>query len=99
MDTPTPNLHVTLGQHELTDDECAFVKNALICRALDRASAVLRLLMSRIERVTSNRQGKQSWGHEGTEFWNVQPLVSVLIQSYGVLSKRLQAGMGRAGRQ
>ena len=94
--TPTPDLRVTMGQHEMTEDECDFIKTALISRALDRTSGVLRLLMSRIEHVTSNRQGKQSWGNEGAEFWNVQRLVSCLVQSYGVLSKRLASGKAKS---
>ena len=94
--TPTPDLHVTMGQHEMTEDECDFIKTALISRALDRTSGVLRLVMSKIEQVTSNRQGRQSWGYEGAEFWNVQRLVSCLIQSYGALSKRLASGKAKS---
>ena len=69
--TPTPDLRVTMGQHQMTEDECDFIKTVLVSRTLDRTSGVLRLLMSKIEDVTSNRPGKQSWGNEGAEFWNV----------------------------
>lgn len=90
--TPGPDLRVTLGQHEMTEDEYTFVKTALISKALDRTSTLLKLIMSRIERVAWNRQGKQSWGHEGGEFWNFQRLVSSLTHDFNGLSKRLALG-------
>ena len=87
---------MTLGQHEMTGEECSFIKTALISKALDRTSALLKLMMLRIEHVTLNRQGKQSCGHEGAEFWNLQQLVSSLVQSFGVLTKRLASGQSRS---
>ena len=90
--TPAPDLRVTLGQHEMTEDECRVVKNVLISKALDRTSALLKLMKSRIEYVTTNGQGKQTMGHDGAELWNLQRLVNSLVQSFGVLSKRLQSG-------
>lgn len=96
LDSSAPNLRVTLGQHEMTEEECTFVKTALISKALDRNSALLKSMMSRVEHVTLNRQGKQSWGHEGAEFWNVQRLVSSLVQNFGVLSKKLASGQARS---
>ena len=94
--SPVPNLRVTLGQHEMTEEECDFVKTALISKALDRTSALLKFMMSRIEHVTLNRQRKPSWGHEGAGFWNVQRLVNSLLQNFGVLSKKLASGQSRS---
>ena len=91
-----PDFRVTLGQHEMTEDECSFVKGALISRALDRAAALLKVMLSRIERVAVNRQGSQSWRNEGAEFWNLQQVISSLVQSHGVLSKRLTLGQSRS---
>lgn len=96
---PGPDLRVILGQHEMTEEECRFVKTALISKALDRTSALLRLMVSRIEYVTLSRRGKQSWSHEGAEFLNLQQLVSSLIQSFGLLKKRLQQGSRGASRR
>ena len=86
------DLRVTLGQHEMTEEECSLVKTALISKALDRTSALLKSMMSRIEHVTLNQQGKPSWDHEGGELWNLQQLVNSLVQSFGGLSKRLATG-------
>lgn len=96
---PTTDLRVTLGQHEMTEEECSFVKTALVSKALERTSAILKLMMSRIEYITLNRQEKQSWGHEGADFWNIQQFLSSLVQSFGVLSKRLASGQSRTGRR
>jgi len=88
---------MTLGQHEMTEEECSFVKTALMSNALDRTNALLKLIMSRIEPVTLiNSQGKQKWGHEEVEFWNIQQLIRSLIQSFGVLMERLAAGQSRS---
>lgn len=96
---PGPDLRVTLGQHEMTEEEGRFVKTALISKALDRTSALLKLMVSRIEHVTLSRRGKQSWGHEGAEFFNLQQLISSLIQSFGLLKKRFAAGSRGADRR
>lgn len=88
---------MTLGQHEMTEEECSFVKTALMSNAFDRTNALLKLIMSRIEHVTLiNSQGKQKWGHEGAEFWNIQQLLRSLVQSFGVLMERLAAGQSRS---
>ena len=94
--TPAPDLRGTLGQHEMTEEECRLVKTALISKALEKATALLKLMMSRIEHVMLNRQGKQSWSHDGVEFWNLQQHVSSLIQSFGVLLKRLASEQSRS---
>lgn len=94
--TPAPDLRVTLGQHEMTEDECSFVKNALVSRVLERTSALLKSMLSRIEQIRLNRQGKQSWGYEIAEFGNVQLLVGSLLQSSIVLSKRLASRQSRS---
>jgi len=81
----------------MTEEECSFVKTALMSNALDRTNALLKLIMSRIEPVTLiNSQGKQKWGHEEVEFWNIQQLIRSLIQSFGVLMERLAAGQSRS---
>lgn len=87
---------MTLGQHEMTEEECSLVKTALISRSLDRISALLNLMMSRIEHVTLDRQGKQSLGLDGAEFWNVQRLVGSLVQNFGVLSNKLASEHSRS---
>ena len=92
---PAPHLRVTLGQHEITDDEYNFVKHALVARVLEKTSTLLKSIISRITHLRLNRQGKESWGYEGTEFGNVQELVSSLLQSSIVLSNRLASGQSR----
>lgn len=87
--TLAPGFHMTMGHHELTEEECSFVKSALVSKAVHKTSALLKLIMSRTEHVISNGQGKESWGHEEAEFWNVQRHASSLVQKFGSLSKRL----------
>ena len=94
--TPAPDLRLTLGQHEMTEDEYDFVKSALVARVLEKTSTLLKSIVSRIERLRLNRQGKQSWGYEGAEFGNVQQLVGSLLQSSTVLSNRLASGKSRS---
>ena len=48
------DLRVTLGQHEMTREECKFVKTALISKALDETIALLKLMMLRIEHADLN---------------------------------------------
>lgn len=92
-----PDLRVTLGQHEMAGDEYSFVKTALISRALDRATVLLKVVLSRIESIASNRQGRESWRNEGADFWNLQRVVSSLVQSHNLLSKKLK--LGQSGTQ
>ena len=94
--TPAPDLRLTLGQHEMTEDEYNFVKNALVARVLEKTSTFLKSVVSRIEHLRLSRQGKQSWGYEGAEFGNVQQLVGSLLQSSIVLSNRLTSGESRS---
>lgn len=39
---PALDLRVTLGQHEMMEEECSLVKTALISKAMDRTSAQLK---------------------------------------------------------
>ena len=94
---PAPDLRVTLDQHGMTEEQCSLVKTALISKAMDRTSAQLKITISRIEHINSDRQGKQSRGQKEAEYWNVQQLVSSLVQSFGVLSKRDASGQSRSG--
>lgn len=87
---------MTLGQHEMTEDERSFIKTALMCKILDRIATQLKLMMSRIEHVALKRQGKQPYGHEGGEYSNLQPLVRSLIQNFGSLFKDLRWDDGGA---
>ena len=80
----------------MTEEECNFVKNALVSKALNRASVLLKPILSRIERIISHGQGKQSWDHEGAEFWNIQRLVSSLVQKIDILSKRLASEQSKS---
>ena len=94
--TPAPDLRLTLGQHEMTEDEYDFVKNALVARVLEKTSTFLKSIVSRIEHSRLDRQGKQSWGYEGAELGNIQQLVGSLLQSSIVLSNRLASGQSRS---
>ncbi len=94
-DTPNTSIRVTLGQHEITEEECSFVKTALVSRALNRISTFLTSMLSRIEHLRLIRLGKQSGGQEGADFENIQKLVSSLIQSFSLLSKRLTSDQSR----
>ena len=89
---PGPELRVTLGQHETTEEERSFVKLTLISKAVYRIIALLKDMMSRFDSISLNGQGKSPWDLERVEFWNLQQLVGSLIQSYGDLSKRLIEG-------
>lgn len=81
----------------MTDEECSLVKTALISKAMDRTKAQLRIMISRIEHLNSDQQGKQSRDQKGAEYRNVQQLVSSLVQNFGVLSKRVASGQSRSG--
>lgn len=70
-ESPGADVRMTLGQHEMTKDECTFVKRALMCKMLDIIATLFKLMMSRIEHIALKRQGKQSYGHEGGDFLNL----------------------------
>lgn len=99
FNSPYPGLSMILGRHELTNEECSFVTTALLARALNRASAVLKLMMSRIEYAISNQPGKQSWAHEGAEFHSIQQLTDSLIQRYNTLLRKLASRKGELNHQ
>ena len=42
----------------MTEEECNFIKTTLLSKVLDRTSALLRSIMSRIEHVTLFIKGK-----------------------------------------
>lgn len=89
-ESPGPDLRMTLGQHELTEDERTFIKTALMCKILNRIAALLKLVVSRIERMALKRQGKQSYDHDVGDLSNLQPLINALIQNFGSLSKGMR---------
>ena len=86
---PCPDLRMTMGRHQMTREEFSFVRMALIFRTLDRVSAVLKAMMSRIDHITTNRRVKQSSGYEGMEFQNLQQFTSSLMHKFSALTKRL----------
>ena len=89
LGSPSPYLCITLGQHELTEDECTFIKTALISKILGKTTTLLKLMMPRIEHAALNRQCKQIWGYEREDSWNPKQLVSSLIQKFDILIERL----------
>jgi hypothetical protein len=87
---------MTLGQHELTDEECSFVKTALIFKALERTNTALKAVSSRVEQMTLKRQDTHSWAYEGADSGNLQRLISSLSQSFDTLTKRLASAQSRS---
>lgn len=83
----------------MTEDERSVVKRALISRALERATALLKVVFSRIERTASDQRGRQSWRNEGAEFNNTQRVVSFLTQSHEILLKKLMLGQSMSQQQ
>ena len=92
---PDPDMSATLGQHKMTKEESRFVKVALVSRSLDKISAMLKYLIPRIKRAALDVQDAQHWEHDGAEFWNLEQLVNSLLQSVGLLSKRLALAQSR----
>lgn len=92
---PELDISATLGQHEMTKGEIRFVRVALVSRSLDKISAMLKLLIPRIKRAALDVQDTQRWEHDGGEFWNLEQLVNSLLQSIGLLSKRLALAQSR----
>ena len=88
-----PELYITLGRHEFTDEEGRFVRAALMARVLNRISTALKVIMTRVEHAISKRRERQSWGNEGTEFQDLQRLTHSLTQRYNLLYRKLAARM------
>ena len=78
----SPILRMTLGQHEMMEEERNFVGTALISKALDRITSLLKLMITRIDGGSLQRQEKQG----------LQQLVVALVQGFAQLNKRLSLG-------
>ncbi|KAL8783397.1 MAG: hypothetical protein Q9213_004656 [Squamulea squamosa] len=69
----------TRCRHELTKEERSHVKAALVIRALKRANAMLRFIMSRTSNTPPSQQGEDSWTQSEIELPNVQRLADSLF--------------------
>ncbi|KAF2235240.1 hypothetical protein EV356DRAFT_121160 [Viridothelium virens] len=96
-DGPCPDLSVTLGRHEMSKDEAAFVRFALVTRALERSVNAVRMITVRIDRLVASRQGRQTWSSELSELQNLQQLNRSLCQTSKMLLRRLAARKDREG--
>lgn len=88
----SPDIHMVLGRHELTWEECSFVKTRLLARLLNRTSTVLSTMMARTEQVTINRQGKQAQAQGEPDFQSFQQMARSLIHGCRSLAKGLSSG-------
>ena len=73
----------------MTVEEYTFVKTALVYKAICRIITLLKHILSRVDNVPLHRQEKSSRDPEGADLWNIQPLVSSLVQGFVGLRKRL----------
>ena len=82
-----PDFTITLGRHELTNEETRFVKTALLARALNKKTAALKAIMARIEHAMTSPRGKHSWEgrNTGDELKDLQRLTESLIQRFNTL--------------
>ncbi|KAF7513297.1 hypothetical protein GJ744_009718 [Endocarpon pusillum] len=84
-----PEVRMVLGCHELTWDECSFMKTRLLARVLKKTIAALSGMMVRAEHFTRNRQEIQAQSQRGTDFRYFRQFTSSLIYSFHSLSKGL----------
>ena len=102
QDASDPRLCISLGQHQLAEDESHFVHVALTSRALDRIAGLLKRVMARVEhrdkdQRSSNSIGgnKQAWGQKAGELWNLTQLVYSLVQRFDALTEKFATRHGR----
>ena len=80
---------ISLGCHELTQDEANFVKGALVARALNGIVSALKAIAARAEYAASRIPKSASSSTDGEEYEDLQRLVTSLIRRYLLLIEKL----------
>lgn len=81
--------NISLGRHELTQDEVNFVMGALVARALNGIVSALKAIAARVEYAASRITKSASSSPDGEEYEDLQRLVNSLIRRYQSLLKKL----------
>ena len=83
---------MSLGRHELTQDEMNFVKGALVARALKGIVSALKAIAARNEYAASRiqkRRSSSSSSSDGEEYEDLHRLINSLTRRYHSLIQKL----------
>ena len=80
---------MALGHHEMTDEERRVVQNTLLNRALQRVGALLKRVTPRVAHLDADAYDVEAPHRiERAGSWDLRPMVSVLMHSFGESSAR-----------